>query len=81
MNTTSQKKKAYSNKKSWLEKVRKQRPGIKREFENLPNPLDQVQLQLHKGCLGTIEKKKYEVSFDHQKMIFFFKKIVFLYSR
>ena len=80
MNAASQKKKGYSNKDSWLEKVRKQRPGIKREFENLPNPLDQVQLQLHKGCLGTIEREKYEGSFDHQKMIFLLKKLVFLYS-
>lgn len=52
------------------EKKNRQRPGIKREFQNPPSPLDQIELQLHKGCLETIERKKYEGSFDHQKMIF-----------
>ena len=34
MNAASQKKKSYSNKDSWLEKVKKQRPGIQRIWKS-----------------------------------------------
>lgn len=48
----SKEKKIYNNKDSWLEKVKKKRCGIKREFENHPQPPGPNPASITQGLFG-----------------------------
>lgn len=73
------KKKGYNNKDSWLEKVWKQIPGIKREFENLPNPQTKSSFNYTRVIQGQWRGKNMKVLLIIKRFSFLLKKIVFLY--